>query len=131
MENEQWKDILGFEGIYQVSSFGRIKSLPRVVNIADNKKRTTPEKILAVIVQSRGYQVATLSKNDKQTRVRVNRVVAEAFLENNKKLPEVNHIDGNKLNNHYLNLEWCDRKHNIQHAYNTGLKIGRKPKNNN
>lgn len=82
-----------------------------------------------VHTNSYGYLIASLpykgrlSKNGKPVSEKksVHRLVAEAYLPNPDNLPQVNHIDGNKLNNHYENLEWCTVKHNIKHAYDTGL----------
>ena len=101
---EIWKDVKGYEGLYQVSNKGRIKSL--------NYRRTGKEGILQHSLDSYGYLKVTLHKNGKQKYFRIHRLVAEAFIPNVNDLPEVNHIDENKENNHVENLEWCDRKYN-------------------
>ena len=101
---EIWKDIKGYEGLYQVSNMGRIKSL--------NYRNTGEEGILRHSLDSYGYLKVTLHKNGKQKYFRIHRLVAETFIPNVNNLPEVNHIDENKENNHVENLEWCDRKYN-------------------
>lgn len=74
-----------------------------------------------------GYPTVTMgSKYAKRSSRRVHRIVAENFIPNINNYKEVNHIDGNKQNNHVSNLEWCTRKHNVQHAFDTGLKVGSK-----
>lgn len=107
---EIWKDIVGYEGLYQVSSLGRIKSL--------NWKRET---ILKEAINQWGHKRICLSKNNKRMNFFVHRLVAEAFVSNPKRLPCINHIDGEPTNNHVLNLEWCDQKHNVNHAYDNDL----------
>ena len=101
---EIWKDIKGYEGLYQVSNKGRVKSL--------NYRRTGKEKILSSSPNSYGYLIVGLCKNGKQKPFYIHRLVAEAFLTNPNNLLEVNHKDENKENNHVENLEWCDRKYN-------------------
>ena len=101
---EIWKDIKGYEGLYQVSNMGRIKSL--------NYRRTGEEGLLSGKPNSGGYLIVNLSKNKKRKSFYIHKLVAENFLPNPKNLPEVNHIDENKENNTVYNLEWCDRKYN-------------------
>ena len=101
---EIWKDIKGYEGLYQVSNKGRVKSL--------NYRRTGKEGILKGKPDKDGYLRVGLCKNKKQKPFYIHRLVAKAFLPNPNNLPEVNHIDENKENNHVENLEWCDRKYN-------------------
>jgi len=112
---EIWKDIVGYEGMYQVSNLGRVKSL--------NYNRTGKENILSTS-KNKGYFNVVLSKKGfKPFTVRTHRLVAEAFIPNPQNKPQVNHIDGNKLNNNIENLEWNTASENQQHAYDTGLKI--------
>lgn len=117
---EIWKDIIGYEGLYQVSSYGRIKSLP--------KKRTlrgriyfTKEILRIPVLHKNGYLQITLYK-DKVTIYSVHRLVALAFISNPHKKKEVNHLDGNKLNNDYKNLEWSTPSENSKHSYKIGLR---------
>lgn len=106
--NEFWKDIIGYEGLYQVSNLGNVKSL--------NYHRTGQEKLLSLRISSHGYLLINLYKDGKYICHSVHRLVAEAFLPNTNNYPEVNHIDKNKLNNNVDNLEWCTRKYNQNHA---------------
>lgn len=110
---EFWKDIRGYEGIYQISNLGKIKSLHR---------DCTKGRILNPAKNNRGYLRLGLSGNGKVRYDSVHRLVAEAFIPNPKNLPEVNHIDGNKLNNRVENLEWVTKGENQVHAYKTGLR---------
>ena len=105
---EIWKDIEGYEGLYQVSNKGRIKSL--------NYRRTGKERVLSSSPTSSGYLVVCLYKNKKPKPFLIHRLVAEAFIPNSDNLPEVNHKDENKLNNRVENLEWCDREYNINYG---------------
>ena len=117
---EQWKDIDGFEGFYQVSNMGRVKSLGGWCGTAKRK-----ENIRKTNLTKCGYPKLRLSYNGKDITARVHRLVAIAFLPNPDKYPTVNHKDGNKENNHVDNLEWCDRTEQMIHAYGLDLKIAR------
>lgn len=125
-DSEQWKDIQGYEGIYQVSNHGRIKSKARIVRstsgVGKGSKRTYPERIMAQHrVGSGGYLAVALYKGDGGSTKTVHRLVFEAFVSNPLGLPEVNHKDGNKDNNHYSNLEPATRMQNCRHAVESGL----------
>lgn len=120
---EIWKDIEGYEGLYQVSNLGRTKSLKR--------KFVKEEKILTYTKNKKGYLQVSLTKNGKTKTERVNRLVAKTFIPNPKNLPQVNHIDGNKLDNSIENLEWCDCKYNINEAWKIGLNKKRFGRENN
>ena len=123
--NEVWKDIPGYEGLYQVSSLGRIKSLSRSVNRSNGVVQRRSEKVVKQS-NSRGYKTFKLRNNDGVKTVRVHRVVAELFL---GKAPDgmvVNHKDGNKSNNTYTNLEWVTQKENVRHAVDIGCVDHRK-----
>lgn len=122
---EIWKDIPGYEGHYQVSNMGRIKSLERI-SVRNNGKSESAnyhikERILNVQTQTQGYSQIVLSKNGDRKTFRVNVLVAKLFVENPFKKTYVNHIDGNKNNNRADNLEWVTAKENIVHAYKSGL----------
>lgn len=108
---ERWKDIQGFEGRYQVSDKGRVKSLERVTQL-NGRVRTEPEKIMAYTLRS-GYPTLILRKDGKRYSRQIHRLVAEAFLPNPYNLPIVNHKDFTRDNNDVTNLEWCTQKHNV------------------
>lgn len=107
MNNEIWKDIIGFEGLYQVSNLGRVRSLDRTTS----HNCFIKGKILKTRIH-KDYVVIQLSEHNKCTSKQVHRLVAETFLENPNNLPQVNHKDENPLNNVVENLEWCDAKYN-------------------
>lgn len=107
---EVWKDISGFEGLYQVSNLGRVKSL---------KSRGKREHILSADVNNT-YPHVNLCKNFKPYTFLVHRLVAQAFIPNPDNLPEVNHKDEVKTNNCVDNLEFCTRKYNVN--YGTGIQ---------
>lgn len=117
---ENWKPIVGYEGLYEVSDLGRVKSVARIVHRSPTS-RTVPEKMLSINIQSQGYPVVTICRTGVKKKVRVSRLVAIEFVENPFNLPEVNHEDGNKLNCAASNLSWTDRSGNMKHAYRTGL----------
>ena len=111
---EIWVDIKDYEGLYQVSNFGFIKSLGSSRNIAQNKIATRKQKILK-INSSCDYNRVVLSKNGKIKTFFVHRLVAIAFIENSENKSEVNHINGIKRDNRSINLEWVTRKENHTH----------------
>lgn len=121
-QEETWRDVSGYTGCYQVSSKGRIKSLKRTVSRRNGTTRIVPEIILSISIQSQGYPVVTLCKSGRNKKVRVSRIVGLEFVANPLNLPEINHDDGNKLNNNDWNLSWIDRSGNLKHAYRTGLR---------
>lgn len=105
---EVWKDITEFQGMYQVSSLGRIKSF-----------RGKTERILQLTISKRGYYVVGLWRNQKNRLCTIHRLVALHFIDNPGNKREVNHIDSNKLNNSVSNLEWATPKENSYHAINS------------
>jgi hypothetical protein len=111
MQTEVWKPVVGFEGLYEVSNLGRVKSL----------KRTTTSGRELVQSLNRGYKYVVLSKNGKQYNAKVHRLVAESYIPNPEGKKEVNHIDGNKANNAVENLEWATASENSRHAMQSGL----------
>lgn len=115
---EIWKDIKDYEGLYQVSNWGRVKSLKRLVK-KWNGSRTVSEKILQPLIQSNGYYYVGLVKNNKRINYKIHRLVAEHFIPNPNNYKEVNHKDENKTNNVVTNLEWCDRKYNQNYGTRT------------
>lgn len=116
---EVWKDIPDFEGLYQVSNYGKVKSLERTKQGCLEFYR--PDKLLKPGLSHNGYQSIHLCNKDKKKSWRVNRLVATVFIPNPDNKPQVNHIDGNKLNNRADNLEWSSPKENTHHAIRTGL----------
>lgn len=114
-----WRDVEGYEGLYQVSDDGEVKSLSRVVDFGKSKA-VRKERIMKQSI-GRGYKKVSLSKCGVQTNFAVHRLVAQAFIDNPTSLPQVNHIDGVKTNNRVQNLEWCNAKHNTRHAHLIGL----------
>lgn len=127
MQEEVWKPAPGFEKFYAVSNHGRIKALARfrrgVSKAGREFQRDMPEAILKLANHSAGYLCIGLTKDAgvKARSVLVHRLVAEAFLDNPKNLPWVNHKDGNKHNNLASNLEWCTPSYNIMHALGSGF----------
>ena len=119
---EIWKDIKGYEGCYQVSNLGRIKSLDRMTNNQYGEYFMKGRILKNSIIKDKGYCRVSLNNGDGKISKRVHRLVAEAFVPNPENKPEVNHIDGNKQNNRADNLEWCTNKENIEHSIRTGLK---------
>lgn len=112
MEEEIWKDIKGYEGLYQISSFGYIKSF----------KRYKEGKILRQAKYSNGYLFVHLRPmlNGQKSQM-VHRLVAETFIPNPNNYPYVNHKNGNKQDNTIENLEWCTQSYNLKHALDIGL----------
>ena len=107
---EIWKDVKGYEGYYQISNYGRLKSF----------KVDGNGKILKLTNKNGDYFSVVLQGKGKERRsTRIHRLVAEAFIPNPDNKPQINHIDGNKQNNHINNLEWCTSKYNIAHAIKT------------
>lgn len=104
-KKEIWKDIVGFEGLYQISNYGNIKSF-----VKNNKGKPMKQRIL------RNYMSIGLTKNKKQYTFFVHRLVAETFIPNPNNFPCVNHIDGDKLNNSINNLEWVTYSENSKHS---------------
>lgn len=120
-EMEEWRDIPGFEGRYQVSTLGNVKSLPRRVN---NHTGTlmVKEKIIRQRHDLKGYMRVDLVDNQgKRKYLGVHRLVAMAFIPNPENKPQINHVDGRKDNNVLDNLEWVTNAENQKHAYRTGL----------
>lgn len=120
LPNEEWKDVKGFEGLYQVSNYGRVKRLPEVrfLNHISGIKvdYITKGKILKSCSNGKGYLQVCLTKNNKKHTKKIHRLVAETFLLNSKNLPQVNHKNENKHDNNINNLEWCDCDYNINYS---------------
>jgi hypothetical protein len=126
-----WKEIPGFDGLYFANENGQIKSADRQRKIVSNGKQsfyTRKGKILKPCLNSNGYYCVSISDKSQKERVYVvHRLVAKTFLENPENKQQINHKDGNKLNNSVENLEWATAKENIDHAFFAGLNKGSKP----
>lgn len=123
-EKEIWKDIKGYEDLYQISNYGRVKRLEK--EIITNYKYGSyssikKEKFLKTSKQN-GYKIVSLRKDSKNKSCYLHRLIAETFISNPKNKPQVNHINGNKLDNRVDNLEWVTCKENNIHALRTGLR---------
>ena len=123
MNKEIWKDIPEYEGLYQASNLGRIKSLKREHFIPSLNKKIwiTNEKILRQGTGKDGYKYVVLTKNSNRKTYKVHKLVMKTFTNIQNKKRYINHIDGNKQNNVINNLEWCTNSENIKHAYDNKL----------
>lgn len=124
---EIWKDIKNYEGLYQISNLGNVKSVKRYRN-AGTGNYLQKEKIISQF-DVRGYKQVRLCKDKKYKNFSVHRLVAKAFIPNTEEKEQVNHINGIKSDNRLDNLEWCTQSENQIHAYRTGLQkpiFGRK-----
>lgn len=130
MQQEIWKDIKGYESFYQVSNYGRVKSLKRKRKGRNGFDVNVREKLLKHKINRYGYVTYSICKYSKIKQFTSHRLVAITFLENEYNLPQINHINGNKLDNNVNNLEWCDNQHNMKEAYRLGLSKARKSKDN-
>lgn len=119
---ELWKDIKGYEGMYQVSNEGRVKSLDRKVKQRGGGTQNKKGQLIVESMNHKGYKLTGITKENKNRTFATHRLVAEHFIENNNEKLQVNHIDGNKTNNHVDNLEWVTASENMRHAFDTGLK---------
>lgn len=111
--NEQWKDVVGYEFLYKISNYGR------VVSLANRKKQK--HKLLSCFKSNNGYLRYSFWKNGKMKHFSMHRLVALHFITNTYNKAQVNHKDGDKLNNYYKNLEWVDARENTIHAIENGL----------
>lgn len=118
---EEWKNIKGFDGVYQVSSIGRIKALP-MRKLRGRFFHDSPERILTIRTNTRGYSQINLQHNKYKKTFLVHRLIADAFLCRPKNMDQVNHKNGIKTDNRVDNLEWCTIQENITHSITTGLK---------
>lgn len=116
-QQEIWKDIIGYEGLYQVSNLGGVKSLPRPHKFVHGYY-LTKEKFLSprVCGTQREYLSVALQRDGKCKQIKIHRLVAQAFIPNPNNFKEVNHIDENKGNNKADNLEWCTRSYNVNYG---------------
>lgn len=117
---EIWKDIEGYEGWYQVSNLGRVRSVERYVNYKKTGLSFRKSRILKLKSDYYGYRSVNLSVNCKVKTYKVHRLVAQAFIPNPNNLPCINHKDENKSNNFVSNLEWCSIAYN--NTYGTRIE---------
>lgn len=116
--NEMWKDIPNFDGKYQVSNMGNVRSIARTIIRRNGRKQQIESKMLVSRKSGCGYLYVTLHNEGKKETIRVHRLVASLFLKNPNNLPVVNHKDENKQNNNVDNLEWCTQQYNIMYSKN-------------
>ncbi len=113
---EIWKRVEGYEGYYEVSNEGRVRSIYRIIERKNGIPQTIKDKLLSMHENDHGYYCLNLSREGSGTIKKIHRLVAETFIPNPGKLPEVNHIDEVKTNNFLDNLEWCTSQHNVEHS---------------
>lgn len=119
---EIWKDIEGYEGLYQVSNLGKIKSLNRcIIDKNNNLKELKSVQLTQTVNKKNGYYMVSLSKNGTVRKFTSHRLLAIAFIPNPLNLPEVNHVDGIKINTYLSNLEWCTKSENALHCWKMGM----------
>jgi ribosomal protein L44E len=123
MEKEEWKSVVGYEGYFEVSNYGKVRSLPREVIKSNGKIQKVHGQELSLFIRDsskiapvKHYRIA-LQKNGKRKKYFVHRLVATAFIRPPEENEIINHIDNNGLNNYYKNLEWCTHKENVAHCY--------------
>lgn len=125
--NEEWRPVFGYVGFYEVSNWGRVRSLSREVNMVYSARRSIKGQILSQCLTVEGYPYVRLSKLGVVKNGFVHRIVALAFIPNPEGKPQVNHKNGIRHDTYFENLEWCTQSENITHSYKCLLRRG--PKN--
>lgn len=125
---EVWKKIEGYGGNYEVSNYGRVRSIKRIIVYSNGARRAYPERYLKYHYNQKGYIQVYISHKSKCYLLAVHRLVAKHFVLNIYDKPQVNHKDLNKKNNHHENLEWVTCKENIIHSHKNGAHDERNKK---
>lgn len=112
LEREEWRPVKGYEGLYEVSSFGRVRSVDRNVRYVNGNIHHRKGKFLSQYIRPDGYVQIEISKDNNKRQVTAHRLVAEAFIPNPDNLPQVNHRNEDKTANYPDNMEWCNSKYN-------------------
>lgn len=126
-ELESWSDVIGYEGLYQISNFGNVRSLPHTITV-EQKRYKQPRQMhwqgkpLRQHPDGKGYLIVRPCKLGKSKTLLVHRLVALHFIPNPDNKPAVNHLDSNVFNNHASNLEWCTIAENNHHALTVGKR---------
>jgi len=120
-QREEWTDVKGYEGLYQISTNGNVKSKNRFLPSANSRSRLLMGRLLKFKSHKDGYRFVALSSNGKTKNHYIHRLVAAAFIPNPDNKPQVNHINGRKADNRVKNLEWVTQEENAIHAYKSGL----------
>ncbi len=119
--NEIWKDVVGYEGLYQVSNTGNVRSLDRLITTNRHSYTRKGKDCKLSLNSTTGYLTVGFTVDNKTITKKAHSLVALAFIPNPENKPCINHIDGNKLNNNDWNLEWCTYSENSKHAHSLGL----------
>jgi len=123
-QTEEWRPVVGYEGLYEVSDLGRVKSVGRITNGKNNTIRKLNGRIMKGAIKPAGYPCVTLTLNKAVSTHYVHRMVASAFIKNQENKRTVNHKNGIKTDNRVKNLEWATYSENGLHSF---LELGRKP----
>lgn len=118
---EQWKEVIGYCGLYEISNLGNAKRISKTITNCKGVKVFIKGRFKKVIVDKNNYHWFSLSINGINKTLSVHRLVAIHFVPNPENKPDINHKDGNKANNKFNNLVWSTKSENSKHAYETGL----------